>query len=554
MPERDAEDLLLRIAPRIGETAEELASLCGRLPIALRLAGSALAEKEWLTPAEYAGRLANAKERLDLIEASLSTSYDLLREEQQARWRTLAVFPGTFDAAGAAAVWGIEAEPARDELGELVNASLVDYEKGRYSLHDLARIFGDACLTDGERDEAQYRHARHYAGVLRSANELYLQGGDFVLVGLTLFDAEWRNIKAGQAWAAARYAEDQQAAELCSDYPDAGVHYLALRLHPREWIAWLNSGIETARRGMDRAAEGRHLGNLGIACAKLGEPQRAIELYEQVLAITLEIGDRLGEGTTLGNLGDAYLDLGEPRRAIELFEQRLAIARAIGDHRGKANTLGNLGNAYATLGEPRRAIEFYEQRLAMARELGDRLEEGSALGNLGVAYKNLGEPRRAIELYEQHLAIAREIGDRRGEGNTLGNLGNACAALGEPQRAIKHFEQQLAIAREIGDRRGEGITLGNLGVTYEKLGEPRRAVEHYEQHLAIAREIGDRRGEATAAWNLSLSSERERDFSRAADLVQVCVDYERSIGHPDAEKDAAHVAALRARIVGGKGC
>ena len=34
----------------------------------------------------------------------------------------------------------------------------------------------------------------------------------------------------------------------------------------------------------------------------------------------------------------------------------------------------------------------------------------------------------------------------------------------------------------------------------------------------------------------------------AADLMQVCVDYEREIGHPDAEKDAAHLAALRARI------
>jgi len=30
--------------------------------------------------------------------------------------------------------------------------------------------------------------------------------------------------------------------------------------------------------------------------------------------------------------------------------------------------------------------------------------------------------------------------------------------------------------------------------------------------------------------------------------MQVCVDYELSIGHPDAEKHAARVAALRARI------
>jgi tetratricopeptide (TPR) repeat protein len=106
----------------------------------------------------------------------------------------------------------------------------------------------------------------------------------------------------------------------------------------------------------------------------------------------------------------------------------------------------------------------------------------------------------------------------------------------------------LAIAREIGDRQGEGQTLNNLGVAYAALGEPRRAIEHYEQWLAIAREIGDRRGEANACWNLGLAVEKEGDLARAADLMQICVEYEREIDHPDAAEDAAHLAALRARI------
>ena len=126
LPPEDAEALLRRIAPRIGEAAAEIAALCGHLPLALRLAGSALAEKAWLTPAEYARRLADEKERLGLIEASLATSYDLLNDEQRFRWRQLAVFPGTFDAAGAAAVWEMEVDPVRDALGELVAASFVE--------------------------------------------------------------------------------------------------------------------------------------------------------------------------------------------------------------------------------------------------------------------------------------------------------------------------------------------------------------------------------------------------------------------------------------------
>jgi len=441
LPPEDAEALLRRIAPDIGEVAAEIAALCGHLPLALRLAGSALAEKEWLTPADYARRLTDAKVRLDLIDASLSLSYDLLNEEQRVRWRQLAVFPGTFDAVGAAAVWEMEVDPARDALGELIAASLVEYESERHRLHDLARVFADSRLSNAEREAARRRHAGHYAGVLRVANDLYLEGGASLLAGLALFDAEWGNVKAGQAWAGAHAVEDAQAAKLCSDYPDAGVDCLSLRLHPRERIVWLDSALTAARRGQDRRAEGHHLGNLGGAYAALGEPRRAMEHYEQCLTVVREISDRRGEGTVLGNLGHSYAELGESRRAIDYYGQQLAIAREIGDRRGEGNALSGPGNVYSALGEPRRAIEHYEQAFNVYREIGDRFGEGYVLGNLGIAYKNLGEPRRAIEHYEQALFIVREIGDRHGEGNLLGNLGNAYADLGERQHAIERFEQ-----------------------------------------------------------------------------------------------------------------
>ena len=45
LPIDKARELLLEIAPRIGSRAEELAKLCGYLPLALRTAASALAEK-----------------------------------------------------------------------------------------------------------------------------------------------------------------------------------------------------------------------------------------------------------------------------------------------------------------------------------------------------------------------------------------------------------------------------------------------------------------------------------------------------------------------------
>ena len=75
---KDACDLLLAIAPRIGERADELAKLCGYLPLALRNAAGVLAEKKEMKVSEYEKRLKDKVARLKLVKGSFSLSYDLL--------------------------------------------------------------------------------------------------------------------------------------------------------------------------------------------------------------------------------------------------------------------------------------------------------------------------------------------------------------------------------------------------------------------------------------------------------------------------------------------
>ncbi|MBL8171652.1 MAG: tetratricopeptide repeat protein [Acidobacteria bacterium] len=491
LSDEDAVKLLLEIAPRIGDHAAEIARLCGNLPLGLRLAASFLTTKRNFKVVDYLRRLRDASERLKLIDASLSLSYELLRPELQANWRTLFVFPDSFDQRAAAAVWDLDEDQTQEALSDLLNFSLVEWreETDRYRLHDLARVFAADRSPAAERLTCQQRHAEHFLAVLTEANDLYQQGGEAIKVGLALFDREWNNARAGWEWIK-RHAETiPRALELCSAYPDAFTYIADLRQHPRERIAWLEVALAAAQKLGRKDAQTWHLGNLGNAYSSLGEIRRAIEFYEQVLAIARELGDRRGEGSTLGNLGNAYAELGETRRAIEFYEQDLAICRELGDRRGEGSTLGNLGNAYAELGETQRAIDFYEQSLSIKRELGDRRGEGATLGNLGNAYADVGETQRAIEFYEQDLAIARELGDRRGEGQTLGNLGNAYADLGETQRAIEFYEQVLAIARELGDRYSEGTLLWNAALALDELGDRAQAIAYAEAALMIKEQI-----------------------------------------------------------------
>lgn len=379
MTEADAKRLLLRIEPRIGGHAAAMAEQCGYLPIALCAAASALKAKRSLSPEDYLKRLRDKKERLKLhdevrdltVEACFSLSYELLDEELQGRWRMLAIFPTSFDAPAAAAVWQTDVDAAKDALAELEEYSLLEWEETaqRYSLHDLARDFADTCLSTAEREQAGLLHSAHCLQILSTADYLYLKGNEAIAEGLSLFDNERVNIEAGQEWAAARFAGDEQAARLCNGYPSAGVYVLNLRQHPRDFIRWQESALHAARKLRDRQSEGSHLGSLGIAYADLGEVRTAIDYYEQGLAISREVGDRRGEGSDLGNLGNAYRSLGEVRTAIDYHEQGLAISRELGDRRGEGNRLGNLGLAYRNLGETEKAIEFMEAAVKIFEEI-----------------------------------------------------------------------------------------------------------------------------------------------------------------------------------------
>jgi tetratricopeptide (TPR) repeat protein/predicted phosphodiesterase len=509
LPVDKARELLLEIAPRIESRAEVLAELCGYLPLALRNAAKALAEKQDLGVSEYERRLREKVARLELVKASFSLSYELLTSRRKQQWRRLSVFPEDFDRNAATAVLKMAPGPSAEALSDLVRWSLVDFipfsdsVDGRYRLHDLARLFAESCLEPNELVDAQQKHSKHYLKVLSEANKLYLKGEENLLAGLKLFDREWANIKVGQAWTKSivrisrklKKSDIKSVMQMANSYPDDGRYVLHLRLHPRDMISWRETGLTAARLTGDQSAEGAHLGNLGLAYFNLGETRKAIEYYEQTLKILREIGDRRGEGADLGNLGLAYYDLGETRKAIEYLDQALAISREIGNRLGEGANLGNLGLAYYDLGETRRAIEFHELALAISREIEDRRMESENLCYLGNAHSDLNEADKAIECCMQSLDIVCKIEYRKFEGEALCNLGKVYADQGDSNEAIDYFDQALEIFQKMEYRRGESDARFNKSLALDKLGQRQNAIENAKAALQIFEQIESPRAE-----------------------------------------------------------
>ncbi|MGC4864576.1 helix-turn-helix domain-containing protein [Micromonospora sp. DT53] len=164
LPAEDAAALLRRILGDDGPASQSpavgtLSDLCGRLPLALRIAGNRLTSRPEWTVQHLASLLSDERRRLDQlvagdlrIAAAFNLSYTQLSPPARRLFRRLSLLPGPdFDARRAAALDGNDLDDTEVALEELIELSLLRAETdGRYGFHNLIRLFARQRLVDEE--------------------------------------------------------------------------------------------------------------------------------------------------------------------------------------------------------------------------------------------------------------------------------------------------------------------------------------------------------------------------------------------------------------------
>jgi tetratricopeptide (TPR) repeat protein len=72
------------------------------------------------------------------------------------------------------------------------------------------------------------------------------------------------------------------------------------------------------------------LNNLALVAREAGEPERALELTEQALALCAAQGDRHREAALENNLADLHHEAGRPEEAMEHLKRAVAIFSEVG--------------------------------------------------------------------------------------------------------------------------------------------------------------------------------------------------------------------------------
>jgi predicted ATPase len=187
------------------------------------------------------------------------------------------------------------------------------------------------------------------------------------------------------------------------------------------WVSLSHPGTEVDREPLieaaslfhdagDRFGEGAALTVQGIACATAAKPDldRAEELQRRAFELVTAEGDATFHALFRGQLGSIELLRGRARESLEVFDEVIADAVRLGDHFVEMIELTNAGWARLALGEPH--PELFARHLELTQQLGNEEGLGHALEGLAACAIAVGDIERAGQLLGAVDTLRTRIG------------------------------------------------------------------------------------------------------------------------------------------------
>jgi nucleoside phosphorylase/tetratricopeptide (TPR) repeat protein len=541
--------------PRDEVLLARAAELCGRLPLALLIAGALLRTggRAWNLPvlidhltARRPGReLAGYGDEARSLQAVFDLSYRTLSEEQRLLFRRLGLLPGPeIDAYAAAALLETDVDEADRLLHRLADHSLLaGAAPGRYRLHDLVRAHACSLAVTldrgAERQAAQGRLLHYYAHTAQCASAPIARLPRPAPHGPAPAAPDLSDPQAARCWLRTEHP-NLQAAHIHANAQDLEGHAIALAAGLAEilqtdgpWTRALEiheAAAEAAARRQQPTAHAAAMTDLGRMRFQTGEYPGAADALTSAVEVSHQTGDRLGEANALINLGRVRYHTGDIPKAADAFARALEIYCRIGDRLGEANALTDLGYVQHLAGGDARDGDSILRALEIFRRLGNRLGEANALNDLGRVRYLSGDYPGATNAFTRALEISRQLGDRRGEANALNHLGRVRYRTGDYPEAMDADVQALEISRQLGNRLGEANALINLGRLWHATKDYSVAADALARALGIYRRIGARIGESGALNYLGQLRHATGDLPGAAHALAQALEMYRQIG------------------------
>ncbi len=510
----------------------ELAQLCARLPLAIRVAAEHAISRPTMQLGELIADLRDDSLLWDALSVGdgphgegvrtvFAWSYRDLPDEAARMFRALGLHQGAdISLAVAAAALGVPARTARRALDILLGAFLIQSNRPhRYELHDLLRAYAlDQARTvdsEAERRDTLDRMLRWYI-VSAAQAALVLSPGDILHIDVppvrgpepaVFSDAaaafEWFDTERPNLVASARAALESGLPRRAWELAMVLIPIQAQHFTFDDWSALSELAVTAAEALDDPAALAAALDNRGRFLFRLRLLDQAKATHARALAIREEMGDQQGICRSLNALGLIGLRTRELSDAADYFAATAERARRIGDAHWDGLGRMNLGEAQLEAGDVALALATIRPLPQYFAERHDPAYEGNALWLLAWAERLAGNLRAAQAAIDEALRIAEQASNRMWEAWWLIEAGRVHLAADDTTEAMNCYRMAASLERQIGDHSREATALDCAGEVRLTIGNAEDAAAFHREAAAMHRQLGDRWQEALATLHLA---------------------------------------------------
>ncbi|WP_255947730.1 ATP-binding protein [Streptomyces odontomachi] len=546
----------------------ELARLCARLPLALRIAGERIVSHPHLRLADLIAQLRDHASRWHALSTDEEGSYDVrtvfdwsyqaLPAPVARLFRLLGAHPGIeFSLHAAAALASVSTIRARLLLDKLTAAHLLEQiAADRFQFHDLLRVYAaDQFRALEPADEQQAASRRLLSWYFQAATTALLRIEPQVtdlptpppvdaVEPLSLPDRDqaiaWFHREHANLNAAVRAAAQAGLDEFASKLPLVLWRSNALPITSAELIDMAGTSLEASRRLGDRAGEARMLTRMGRALSNQRRFAESLTCQRQALALHRELHDRLGEAMSLGAIGLDHFRAKEHDTAASWLEAACEVFQEVGEPRLGASTMVDLAHCKLDAGHGAEAAVIAERALEAHLAVGDRQGEGRALRVLGNIHRSNGDLRAALRAAQRSVECAVHLKHPRSEATRLLSLAAVQEDLDLFDDALACYARAAKIFRGVDDHFYEAMAWYYSAAVYHRVGRDAEAESLLRQAAAVFYSHSDR-------WQEALTLDRLASVVRATDVEQARRLWRTALRQV-AEFDSRGAAAVRARI------
>jgi CHAT domain-containing protein/predicted negative regulator of RcsB-dependent stress response len=185
------------------------------------------------------------------------------------------------------------------------------------------------------------------------------------------------------------------------------------------------------------------LSNLSLAYQQLSAWDQAKQAITESLNLLKGTNDRKILAQILDIQGRLQLAIGQPEEALQTWQQAADIYTQINDQNGVVRSQINQAQALISSGFYRRAETTLLQVNQTLRSQNDSLEKVVMLRSLGDVLQLIGKLQQSHIVLEQSLAVAKRLQSPHYIAASLFSLGNNARARQETQQAINFYQQTV---------------------------------------------------------------------------------------------------------------